>query len=52
MSINRVHELLKAVLGVPISTGTISAMVDRFSGIISDTVEKIKHALLSRPVVH
>ena len=52
MSINRVHELLKAVLGVPISTGTISAMVERFSGIISDTVEKIKHALLSRPVVH
>ena len=28
MSINRVHELLKAVLGVPISTGTISAMVE------------------------
>ena len=52
MSINRVHELLMAILGVPISTGTISAMVERFSGVISDTVEKILHALLSRPVVH
>lgn len=52
MSINRVHELLMAILGVPISTGTISAMVERFSGVISDTVEKSKHALLSSSVVH
>jgi len=52
MSVNRVHELLMAVLGVPISTGTISAMVERFSETISDTMEGIKQALLSRPVVH
>lgn len=52
MSINRVHELLMAILGVPISTGTISAMVERFSKTISDTVEGIKRALLSSPVVH
>lgn len=52
MGINRVHEILGSVLGVPISTGTIVSMVDQFTEAVSGTVESIRQALLNRPVVH
>ena len=52
MGNNRVHEILMAVLGVPISTGTVCAMVEQFGRAISGTVQEIAMALLDRPVVH
>ena len=52
MSIHRTHEILQAVLGVPVSTGTISDMVEQFSDKIADTVQEIAAELQKQPVVN
>lgn len=52
MSIDRVHDILTGVLGLPISTGGIAGMVSRFGEIVGDTVQEIKYALLGKPVVN
>ena len=46
MSINRVHEILSGVFGVPISTGTIAAMVSDFASMIKEPVMEIKDAII------
>lgn len=52
MSVERVHEILKGVLGVPISSGTVSNMVSRFGATIGNTAQEIREALLNAPVVN
>lgn len=52
MSIQRTHDILKSVLGLPISTGTVNTMVSKFADKISDTVEAIRKALLRESVVN
>ena len=52
MSINRTHDILNSVLGLPISTGTVAALVSKFSNKITDTVEAIRKALLQERVVN
>ena len=42
VSVNRVHEILGSVFGIPLSTGTISNMVSRFASKITGTVEQIR----------
>jgi transposase len=52
VSINRTHEILGGVFGIPISTGTISAMVGSCADKVEGTVLEIKEALLQEPVIH
>ncbi len=52
MSVNRTHELLEGLLGLPVSTGTIATMVSQCAETLETTLEEIRQALLQRPVVH
>lgn len=52
MSVARVHEILNGVLGLPISSGTVSSMVSRFGAAIEDTAQEIRNALLVAPVAN
>lgn len=52
VSINRTHEILGDVFGIPLSTGTISSMVGNCAGNVGETVQQIKDALPEKPVIH
>lgn len=52
VSINRTHEILSGVFGVPISTGTIAAMVSDCAKTIEPAVNEIKELLKQERVVH
>ena len=52
VSINRTHEILSGVFGVPISTGTIAAMVGDCAEKVAVTVEGIKGAIIEEPLIH
>lgn len=52
VSIQRTHDILSSVLGLPISTGTIATLVNKFSDKVTNTVEAIRKALLKEPVVN
>lgn len=52
MSVNRTHEILTGVFGIPISTGTISSMVKRCAEQVEGVVASIKVALSKKSVVH
>lgn len=52
MSISRTHEILRAVLGLPVSTGTIASLVSNFASKVTGTVDAIRKHLLSKPVIH
>jgi transposase len=52
MSIKRTHDILSAVLGLPISTGTITSLVRDFAVKVSETVDDIRKQLLTKRVVH
>jgi len=52
MSVDRVHQILMGVLGLPVSTGSVANMVSGFGREINDTAQEIRNALLSAPVVN
>jgi transposase len=52
VSINRTHEILSDVFGVPISTGTIAGMIKDCAEAVKDTVAEIKEAVLEETIVH
>ena len=52
VSINRTHEILSGVFGVPISTGTISSMVFSCAKKVSGAVQVIKDAMIEEPLLH
>jgi len=52
VSINRTHEILSGVFGVPISTGTIAAMVSGFAKTITERVSEIKAAIKNKSLIH
>jgi transposase len=52
VSIDRTYEIMSGVFGVPISTGTIAAMVSGCTGKVSDTVNNIKEAIINEPLIH
>jgi transposase len=52
VSINRTHELLSGVFGLPLSTGTIAGMVKNCASQVSSAVELIKEKLNREPLLH
>jgi transposase len=52
MSISRTHDILSAVLGLPLSTGTIARLVSGFALTVTDAVDAIRKHLLTQPVIH
>jgi transposase len=52
VSVNRTHEILSGVFGVPISTGTIAAMVSDCAEKVAEPVKEIKEALIKEPLIH
>ena len=52
MGIKRTHDILSAVFGIPISTGTIFSMVKSCAEKLADTVERIRQTVVSLPLVH
>ena len=52
MGVKRTHDILSAVFGVPISTGTIWNMVKSCADKLTDTIEQIRVAVISLPLVH
>jgi transposase len=52
VSINRTHEILSGVFGVPISTGTISSMVAECAQSVAPAVLEIKEAVKAEPLIH
>ena len=52
VSVNRTHEILSGVFGVPISTGTVSAMVSDCVQAVAGTVAEIKAALKAEPLIN
>jgi len=52
VSINRTHEILSGVFGVPISTGTIASMVANCAVKVAPAVAKIKEIIVPEPIIH
>lgn len=52
VSVQRTHDIMSSVLGLPISVGTISTMISKFANKVEGTVERIRTALLNKPVIH
>jgi transposase len=52
VSINRVHEILSGLFGIPLSTGTITTMISECAEKVSETVDEIKKAIINSPVIH
>lgn len=52
VSINRTHEILQSVFGIPISTGTISAMVRECAAKVEPAMEIIKNKMIHSALVH
>ncbi len=52
MGIKRTHDILSAVFGIPISTGTIHSMVKICASKLTNTVEQIRTLVTSLPVAH
>ena len=52
VSVNRTHEILSGVFGIPLATGTISNMVGRCAESLTGIVELIRQKLASSLVAH
>jgi transposase len=52
VSINRTHEILSGIFGIPISAGTIATMVKNCAHAASKTVSDIKNSILGEPLIH
>ncbi|GAU75466.1 transposase [Fusibacter sp. 3D3] len=52
MGVKRTHDILSAVFGIPISTGTIFSMVKECGLKLKDTVEIIRQTICDLPHVH
>ncbi len=52
VSVSRIHTLLGSLMGVGLSTGTISAMVSRCASKVGDTLAAIRAMLTKEGVVH
>ena len=52
VSVDRVHDLLSSVFGVPISTGTVQNMVHETAQNLEPFMEELKDVLIKRDVLH
>jgi len=50
VSVNRTHEILSSLFNIPLSTGTISAMVSRCAAGLEDTVELIRERMAASAI--
>lgn len=52
VSVNRVHQILGSVFGIPLATGTVSNIVTRLASVCNPVVERIKKAVIAAKVAH
>lgn len=52
VSTDQIHRLLQGAFELPISTGTIQAMLDRLDSAVADAVEVIKNRVKRLPILH
>jgi len=52
VSVNRTHEILSGVFGIPLSTGTISNMVSNCANTLNEVDETIRKKLTEAEVIH
>ena len=52
VGIDKTHKILRDLIGLPISTGTIKNIQSQFAGLTGETMEAIKQSLLKSPVVN
>jgi transposase len=52
VGIDKTHKILRDLLGVPISVGTIKNIMSQFASKTDDTIEEIKKNLLKSPILH
>lgn len=52
VSVNRVHQILGSVFGIPLATGTVSNIVARLASVCNPVVERIKKAVIAAKVAH
>ena len=52
LPVDRCAQLLSDVLGVPVATGTVAAVVAEAAQVLSPAVEAIRERLIAAPVVH
>lgn len=52
VSMNRTHEILSGVFGIPISTGTICSMVSRLAAKVKDVVESVRQKMAAGAIGH
>ncbi|MGN1403982.1 MAG: IS66 family transposase, partial [Ruminococcus sp.] len=52
VSVNRTHEILSSVFDIPLSTGTISAMVSRCADMVAGTLDQIRDHLGNSYLLH
>ena len=52
VSVNRVHQILGSVFGIPLATGTVSNIVKRLASVCNPVVERIKETVIAAKVAH
>ena len=52
VSVNRTHEILQGVFGIPIATGTVSNIVKRTAKAVTPACEKIKRDITDAQLAH
>ena len=52
VSVNRTHEILSSVFGIPLSTGTINNMVSRCAESLTGVIGDIRDKVASSPIAH
>lgn len=52
VSVNRVHQILGSVFGIPLATGTVSNIVKRLASVCNPVVERIKETVIAAKVSH
>jgi transposase len=52
VSITRIHEILSGIFNVPLSTGTISSMIERCADSLHDVLDRIGKCVIQQPVLH
>lgn len=52
VSVNRVHQILGSVFGIPLATGTVSNVVTRLASMCKPVVERIKKTVIAAKVAH
>lgn len=52
VSVNRVHQILGSILGIPLATGTVSNIVIHLASVCNSVVERIKKTVIATKAAH